>query len=424
MITRQLIAHLIGEGYRAPKTGSLLHIPVQAVRIEPGLAQHARDLIRSLHIGKKYAIVCDTQTYEILGRTIESALGSAAFPVILNNPKADKVTIKVLLRKTDSADTLIAVGSGTINDLCKYASFLDKKHYILFGTAPSMNGYGSANAAITVGGHKKTLPAHLPSAIYLDTDILAAAPIRLIRSGLGDTLCRSTAQADWLLSHHLLGTPYFEAPFTMIAEAEETLCRYAADLIKGNKELITLLAETLVLSGFGMVLAKGSYPASQGEHMIAHTMEMVHKDRLAPSYHGEQIGVTTLTMAALQHHLLQKKPHLIAKPCPDEAIIHYFGRDVGSECIKEMQKKQLTENDINRINDLTYHTWGNIHEALAAVMVPETTLRKALIAAGNPLDASSLGWEEGAYRQAVQHAVFSRSRFTFLDLSWLTQTTT
>ena len=33
-------------------------------------------------------------------------------------------------------DALIAIGSGTINDLCKYASAQDGKPYAVFATAP------------------------------------------------------------------------------------------------------------------------------------------------------------------------------------------------------------------------------------------------------------------------------------------------
>ena len=42
----------------------------------------------------------------------------------------------------------------------------------------------------------------------------------MIRSGLGDSLCRATAQADWLLSHLLLDLPYRTMPFVLLAEDE------------------------------------------------------------------------------------------------------------------------------------------------------------------------------------------------------------
>jgi glycerol-1-phosphate dehydrogenase [NAD(P)+] len=52
---------------------------------------------------------------------------------------------------------------------------------------------------------------------FLDLSILAAAPVRMIRSGLGDSLCRATAQADWLLSHLLFDLPYRTMPFRLLA---------------------------------------------------------------------------------------------------------------------------------------------------------------------------------------------------------------
>ena len=49
-------------------------------------------------------------------------------------------------------------------------------------------------------------------------------------------------------------------------------------------------------------------PASQGEHLISHYIDMLRDPARAPSFHGEQIGVTTLTMARLQERLLKGPP--------------------------------------------------------------------------------------------------------------------
>jgi glycerol-1-phosphate dehydrogenase [NAD(P)+] len=402
----------------ASASGKLLHIPIHSVLIEPGLSCHAGDLVNTLPLGKKIAVVSDSITHEVLGHGLEKSLGHKAVSVVLNAPKADSATVEKIRGATTLCDGLIAVGSGTINDLCKYASFLDHKPYAIFGTAPSMNGYASANAAITIEGHKKSLAAHLPSAIFLDTDILAAAPIRLIRSGLGDSLCRGTAQADWLLSHLLLGTAYDETPFALVTPYEETLCAHAKELVAGDRELVALLAGILVLSGFGMVLAGGSYPASQGEHMIAHTMEMVYGDRLPPTFHGEEIGVTSLTMAALQTSLLQKRRALVARPVPHKEIMAFYGTEVGAECESEMRKKHLSPAEIDRINNFPEIEWNQLAERITSVMLPASLLHKALTDAGNPLNAADLGWDEEDYSAATRHAVYSRNRFTFLDLAF------
>src|SRR3546814_10817423 len=70
------------------------------------------------------------------------------------------------------------------------------------------------------------------------------------------------------------------------------------------------LARTLVLSGFGKAISGGSYPASEGEHLISHYAEMMGGAELPESFHGEQIGVTTLTMARLQERMLDKTPRV------------------------------------------------------------------------------------------------------------------
>ncbi len=115
------------------------------------------------------------------------------------------------------------MGSGTINDLCKYAAFASGRPYAVFASAPSMNGYVTATASLSRKGHKSTLAAACPRAALFDLAVLARAPARLIRAGIGDTLCRTTAQADWLLAHLLHGTPYDELPFRWQADDEPAL---------------------------------------------------------------------------------------------------------------------------------------------------------------------------------------------------------
>ena len=121
-----------------------------------------------------------------------------------------------------------------------------------------MNGYTSVNASITVDGLKKTLPAIGASGVFLDLKVLAAAPKRMILSGLGDSVCRPTAQTDWLLAHITLGQPYREAPFVLLAEFEDDLCSASEALAAGDLEAMDRLARTLILSGFGMTICGGS----------------------------------------------------------------------------------------------------------------------------------------------------------------------
>ena len=121
--------------------------------------------------------------------------------VLPKSPYPDGETVEKIRLATAKCDAVIAVGSGTINDLCKYGSAQDKKPYAVFATAPSMNGYTSVNAAITVHGHKMSLAAQAPMGAFFDLAVLAAAPARWGRacgprcSRHRDTPRRSAAEA-------------------------------------------------------------------------------------------------------------------------------------------------------------------------------------------------------------------------------------
>ena len=209
-MSKDMIEQLVEGSLPDPDGGSALRVATRSVVIAPSLQGSEADIVAPLELGRHLAVVSDSITHGLLGARVERALaslGRITSIVLPGRPHPDADTVEWIRAESATADALVAVGSGTINDLCKYASARDGKRYVVFATAPSMNGYTSLNAAITVNGLKKSLPAQAPLGVFLDLSILAAAPARMIRSGLGDSLCRPTAQADWLLSHLLFDRP-------------------------------------------------------------------------------------------------------------------------------------------------------------------------------------------------------------------------
>ncbi|QEX24878.1 3-dehydroquinate synthase [Hypericibacter adhaerens] len=416
-----IIAELLAGRWRDPETGTAVSVPIRQIAIAPSLAGSEAELVKPLGLGRRLSLVSDPITQERLGTRVERALASIAAVervALPDRPHADDATVERVRQATAGADALIAVGSGTINDLCKYAAFLDGKPYAVFGTAPSMNGYCSANAAITVGGLKKSLPARVPAGVFLDLGILAAAPPRMIRSGLGDSLCRPTAQFDWLLSHLLLGTPYRLAPFALLAADEGALLEEAGALVAGDAAAMARLARTLVLSGLGMVICDGSYPASQGEHLVSHYVEMMEGGRLPESFHGEQIGVTTLSLARLQQRLIEGPPPLLrATAIAPGDLKRHFGAGRGEACRKEWAGKALDAPRAELLTARLAQDWGRLRTRLAAVMRPVALLERALEATGAPRRASELGWPGALYRTALIRARQTRNRYTALDLA-------
>ncbi|WP_353277270.1 iron-containing alcohol dehydrogenase [Wolbachia endosymbiont (group B) of Villa cingulata] len=320
-------------------------------------------------------------------------------------------TVNLVRNKAKDSDLMVAFGSGTVNDICKYASYLEKKDYISFPTAASMNGYSSANASILVDGYKKSFGAHLPKAIYIDTDIIANAPPRLTLSGFADFICRSTVQADWLLSHLLLGTEYNELPFKLVRNLEEILLREHLALAKKDKRVVLLLMEALLISGLGMVMSKGSYSASQGEHMIAHAIEMVTQD-YSSSLHGEKIAVTTITMANLQEEILSIQDP-ITKPITLDIkhITQCFGN---TEFIKILKQKQMMQ---QKIQEIICKEWSNISSLIKQNLLSAKHLQKVFEDLSIPYLPEHLNWNKEQYCKVVNLTFATRDRFTFLDLA-------
>ncbi|CAN5464125.1 sn-glycerol-1-phosphate dehydrogenase [soil metagenome] len=416
------LADLLAGRFRDPDSGAALSVPVKSVVIAASLAGQEADLVASIGLKPPFGVVSDDNTGPALGRRVEEALAALGpvVPIRLGaRPHPDDRTADRVMEQGRDAASYIAVGAGTINDLAKYAAARQGKRYAVFGTAPSMNGYTSVNAAITAGGHKKSLAATAADGVFIDLDIMANAPKRLIRAGFGDAICRSTAQADWLLAHRLLGQPYRRAPFALFAALEDEMMRDPLALVSGDRAAIERLVRILILSGFGMTICGGSYPASQGEHLISHMIEMQPPPGWAEPFHGEQVAVTTLTMARLQERMTDRPepPQLHASALTEAKLIAQFGAEVGASCWAEIKPKLFDATETADLAVKLKSIWSALRQELQSVMRPAAAIGAALKAIGAPRSHGDIGLGRDYYAGAVGHAREIRNRYTFLDLA-------
>lgn len=357
------------------------HIPIKAAILQAGIASHARDLCKDLG---KTLLICDENTKNFVKLDGE-------IKILPAKQKAELELAKQLSKL--NADHFIAVGSGSLNDMVKYAAYIADKPYTVFGTAASMNGYASMSSSLLENGYKKSFAARPPQNIYLDLEILKEAPKRLTNSGIGDSICRSTAHADALLSAQATGTSEYTELFSMLQKHEPRIF-----------DDVESLAKMLIFGGIAMLLAHSSAPASQGEHMLAHYMELMQTDSPL-SFHGEQIAVTTLTMAKLQEKLLDEKDYAEVDNPDPRKIIEHFGEKFGAYCLEQTAKKYK---NLKRVK---------IDKAsIENVMIRSNILHDKLKAIGAPLNPNDIGWKQDIYDNALQYTKYTRDRFTFLDL--------
>ena len=173
-------------------------------------------------------VVADENTYKVAGKKVEEVLkasnkkyhtlvldGEVILPdaetigkIVLNandiNEKADIFTYSPL------PDFILAVGSGTINDTCRVASYRLGIPYGIVATAPSMDGYASAGSPTLHDGTKSTVQCTTPKYVIGDLDILKDAPYDMMLAGIGDMLGKYVAMLDWELARDYSGEYFCE----------------------------------------------------------------------------------------------------------------------------------------------------------------------------------------------------------------------
>jgi len=416
-----VVNELVAGKWQHPDTGQPASIDIGSIVIKETLDGMEGELVRGLHDNEKLAIVADRYTFEVLGRRIGSALSSAGFAIeeiVWRTPHADIECVEELRHLTRHCDGLIAVGSGTINDSVKYASFLDKKRYSVFPTSPQL-AYGTPTASISFGGFKKSLTTHSAQGVFFDLSVISQCPIRLTRSAFADLICRTTAQVDWLMSHLLFGTQYRNLPYTLLAYDEENLFDCALDLQEENLEAFGILIRMCALMGLAIRAANSSHPGSMGEHMMSHYMEMFFNDVNPNTLHGEQVGVTSLTMSRLQNRMLSRDnpPTLEPTKIDQDDMIGRYGKEIGQQCIQELKNKALDREQTEKMNRYLGENWDRIAKQLRAVMLPSEKLAAAMQEVGAIQTGRDLGFPKTFYQEVVLHSREVRDRFTMLDMA-------
>jgi glycerol-1-phosphate dehydrogenase [NAD(P)+] len=182
-----------------------------------------------------------------------------------------------------------------------------------------MDGYASNGAAMITGGMKVTYSAGLPMAILADTEVLASAPMEMIRAGFGDIVGKYSALNDWKLSHCVNGEYLCPYIYNTTYDQITTTLSLAEGLVKREEKSVGALMEALVVVGIMMSFAGSSRPASGSEHHLSHFFEITGILEGSEYFsHGIDVAYSTVITAGVREKLLAKPfPKTIYRPEPD-----------------------------------------------------------------------------------------------------------
>jgi glycerol-1-phosphate dehydrogenase [NAD(P)+] len=428
------LEELMGFSARCP-CGRTHSVEMRGASVRKGAIEDLLDWVLEIGCGLNVLVVVDQRTRQIAGERVLSLLlrggHRARFCVVPDGtggrPHAEESNLSLVEKEMEGADAAVAVGSGTINDLAKLSSYRKRIPYVSVATAPSMNGYTSAIAAVMLQGVKKTVDCHQPLAVIVDLDIIQSAPRELIAAGLGDLESKPTATADFRLAGMVRGEYHCKAPERVVLQAEAKVADAAKAIGGGDPEALALLSRALLLSGISMKLAGSSSPASGGEHLISHFWDMTAEEEgRVEGWHGAQVGVATLVTAALYEELREVSPDAMdaealvrSQRTPEDADreIRLRHGPRADEVLAEYHKKALNGDSLMREIEAIRSRWSELWSSLDGVLRPLSRIQSILKDGGAPTTMSELRLTPDHLRRSFLAAREIRGRYTVLDFA-------
>lgn len=310
--------------------------PVKCIEVSAGATEKIAHILEDYH---RIFMVADENTYEVAGKRVEellSAAGKLSHKFILKSPAhpTDTNVGRVLIEAGIDQnpydinamsllpDYILAVGSGSVNDICRMVSYRLGLEYGVVGTAPSMDGYASVVAPLLVGKTKIVYQCSIARHIVVDTAICKDAPFALLQAGVGDMIGKYIAILDWELSRMHTGEYFCQRIADDVLAATKECIEEAYSLSERKADSIEKIVNGLITSGMGIAYSGSSRPASGTEHMIGQTWEIMDLESGRElQLHGHDVGTATFVAISMYRKLYRETTdpaikELIAKYLP------------------------------------------------------------------------------------------------------------
>ena len=326
---------------------------VDAVIIESGAINHIPEYVEKYKASKVF-VLADKNTYKAAGEMIcaileKSSIAYSKYVFENDSLEPDENAVgSAVMHYDKKCDLIIGVGSGVINDIGKILSSMTKNPYFIAATAPSMDGYASATSSMSMDGLKVSLPTKCANVIFGDLDILKNAPLKMLKSGLGDMLAKYISICEWRIAHLLVDEYYCEYVASLVRDALKKCTDNADGLLKRDEAAVKAVFEGLVIGGMAMEYAGLSRPASGVEHYISHIWDMRGLAfNTKVDLHGIQCAIGTLEAAKIYEQVKKCKPDsekalAYAKNFDvkswNESLLEFVGS--GAHAMIELDKKE------------------------------------------------------------------------------------
>ena len=194
-------------------------------------------------------------------------------------------------------DHLVGIGGGVTMDVTKYIAWKTGTPLVLVPSIVSVDASVTNTVAIRRNGTVEYDGFVVADPIVADLDLIARAPARLNRAGVGDLLSIQTGRFDWALGAKA-GTIAFDARVDAAAHRVLEALYLAADEVAAVSDVALEHIIRAYVAVNALLLDVGhSGPEEGSEHYFGYAAEALTGRSFV---HGELIGLGTVLMAGLQ----------------------------------------------------------------------------------------------------------------------------
>ncbi|MCB1777169.1 MAG: glycerol dehydrogenase [Candidatus Competibacteraceae bacterium] len=263
----------------------------------------------SHNFGKKPLIIADEFVMNLTKATIAQSYSENPGEYVLElfHGECSKTEIKRLqeIAEANGCDVVIGIGGGKTLDTAKAVSHYMNRPVMIVPTIASSDAPCSALSVIYTddGVFDEYLPLPTnPSVVLMDTQIIAAAPVRLLVAGMGDALAtyfeaRATQRSN---STTMAGGQPSSAAMALAELCYRTLisdglqAKIAVESKVSSIAVEKIIEANTYLSGVGF--ESGGLAAAHAVHNGLTMLKECHK-----FYHGEKVAFGALTQLALEN---------------------------------------------------------------------------------------------------------------------------
>lgn len=381
---------------------------------------------------KKVYVACDEITYGIAGEKVMNILHDANIDAKAHVftggrfiPNEESLG-KLMIDAPRDLDLVVAVGTGSINDMCRFFSYQMNVPYAIVATAAPMDGFASSGVALMVDNIKQTIPAQTPLFIIGDTDILCGAPARMISAGLGDLLGKFTCLNDWRISKIVNDEYYCDTVVNLVKDCIENVLKNADKAASRDPKVIGDIMEGLVLTGVAMSFVGNSRPAAGCEHHLNHYWEAIEiQNGQIPVLHGIEVGLAEVVILKMTEFLRESRPDFDAarekakqydQAAWEEKMKEVYG--TASDAIIELEhesKKNDPEGRLKRIDKIE-ENWDEIVKLMNDYMPSAERMIEILTSLDAPYFPSQVGFSDEMLYNALVYGKENRARYTLLSM--------